>query len=42
VNIGLPRQLSHKYLGEEPLSESPDVVRLIVRVQPWKIGIVNL
>jgi len=33
----LPKELSHKYLGEDPPAESDDVVRLIVRVIPEKV-----
>ncbi|MCC5577961.1 PPOX class F420-dependent oxidoreductase [Microtetraspora sp. AC03309] len=33
----LPRELSHKYLGEDPPPAEPDEVRLIVRVSPQKI-----
>jgi len=32
----LPKELSHKYLGEDPPPE-PDVIRLIVRVIPEKV-----
>ncbi|MBB5117991.1 pyridoxamine 5'-phosphate oxidase [Streptomyces eurocidicus] len=34
----LPRELSQKYLGEDPPPESDDVPRLIVRVTPRKIS----
>ncbi|UQS28100.1 hypothetical protein L1857_00390 [Amycolatopsis thermalba] len=34
----LPRQLSQKYLGEDPPPESDDVLRLIVRVIPERIS----
>ncbi|MFI1104356.1 PPOX class F420-dependent oxidoreductase [Streptomyces melanogenes] len=33
----LPRELSHKYLGEDPPAESEEVLRLIVRVTPQKV-----
>jgi PPOX class probable F420-dependent enzyme len=33
----LPRELSHKYLGEDPPREEPDEIRLIVRVTPQKV-----
>jgi PPOX class probable F420-dependent enzyme len=33
----LSRQLSHKYLGEDPPAEPDDVIRLIVRVIPAKV-----
>jgi PPOX class probable F420-dependent enzyme len=33
----LPRELSRKYLGEDPPGEPPGVVRLIVRVTPQKV-----
>lgn len=33
----LPRELSQKYLGEDPPPESPDVVRFVVRITPQKI-----
>ncbi len=33
----LPRQLSHKYRGEDPPPESQDTRRLIVRIRPEKI-----
>jgi PPOX class probable F420-dependent enzyme len=33
----LPNKLSHKYLGEDPPSESDEETRLIVRVVPEKI-----
>jgi PPOX class probable F420-dependent enzyme len=33
----LPRRLSQKYLGEDPLAEPDTVRRLIVRVTPRKI-----
>jgi PPOX class probable F420-dependent enzyme len=33
----LPKELSQKYLGEDPPAEPPDVVRLIVRVTPHRI-----
>lgn len=33
----LPRMLSHKYLGEDPPAEPPDVLRLIVRVTPRRV-----
>jgi PPOX class probable F420-dependent enzyme len=33
----LPRELSHKYLGEDPPRAEPDEIRLIVRVTPQKV-----
>jgi len=33
----LPRELSHKYLGEDPPREEPGEIRLIVRVTPQKV-----
>jgi PPOX class probable F420-dependent enzyme len=33
----LPKDLSQKYLGEDPPPEPADVVRLIVRVTPEKV-----
>ncbi|MFC9294198.1 PPOX class F420-dependent oxidoreductase [Streptomyces sp. NPDC057011] len=33
----LPRRLSHKYLGQDPPTESDEVLRLIVRVTPQKV-----
>ncbi|CRK56280.1 pyridoxamine 5'-phosphate oxidase-related,FMN-binding protein [Alloactinosynnema sp. L-07] len=33
----LPLKLSHKYLGQDPMPESNDLLRLIVRVTPSKI-----
>ncbi|WP_371619091.1 PPOX class F420-dependent oxidoreductase [Streptomyces sp. NBC_00454] len=33
----LPRRLSQKYLGEDPLAEPQEVLRLIVRVTPQKV-----
>jgi PPOX class probable F420-dependent enzyme len=33
----LPRELSHKYLGEDPPPAEPDEIRLIVRVIPQKV-----
>jgi PPOX class probable F420-dependent enzyme len=33
----LPRELSHKYLGEDPPAESEDEVRLTVRVVPQRV-----
>ncbi|MCX4781842.1 PPOX class F420-dependent oxidoreductase [Streptomyces sp. NBC_01264] len=33
----LPRELSQKYLGEDPPAEPEEVVRLMVRVTPQKI-----
>jgi PPOX class probable F420-dependent enzyme len=34
----LPKELSHKYLGEDPPPEPEDVIRLIVRVVPEKVN----
>ncbi|MFF7725214.1 PPOX class F420-dependent oxidoreductase [Streptomyces sp. NPDC008001] len=34
----LPRELSQKYLGEEPPAEPDDVLRLIVRVTPQRVS----
>jgi PPOX class probable F420-dependent enzyme len=34
----LPRELSQRYLGEDPPPEPEDVVRLIVRVIPEKVS----
>ncbi|MFD5034104.1 PPOX class F420-dependent oxidoreductase [Streptomyces sp. NPDC058405] len=33
----LPRELSRKYLGEDPPAEPEEVLRLIVRVTPQKV-----
>lgn len=33
----LPRELSQKYLGEDPPAEPDEVLRLIVRVTPRKV-----
>lgn len=33
----LPRELSQKYLGEDPPAEPEEVLRLIVRVTPQKV-----
>jgi PPOX class probable F420-dependent enzyme len=33
----LPVELSQKYLGEDPPAESPDEVRLVVRITPDKV-----
>jgi PPOX class probable F420-dependent enzyme len=33
----LPRELSHKYLGEDPPKAEPGEVRIIVRVTPEKV-----
>jgi PPOX class probable F420-dependent enzyme len=33
----LPKTVSHKYLGVDPPAESPDELRLIVRVRPTKV-----
>jgi PPOX class probable F420-dependent enzyme len=33
----LPRELSHKYLGEDPPKPEPGEVRLIVRVIPERV-----
>jgi PPOX class probable F420-dependent enzyme len=33
----LPRELSHKYLGEDPPKAEPGEVRIMVRVTPEKI-----
>ncbi|WP_424886908.1 PPOX class F420-dependent oxidoreductase [Streptomyces sp. XH2] len=34
----LPRELSQKYLGEDPPAESDDVLRLIVRVTAQRVS----
>jgi PPOX class probable F420-dependent enzyme len=34
----LPALLSHKYLGEDPPAEGPEVLRLIVRVRPQRVN----
>jgi len=34
----LPRALSHKYLGQDPLPEPDEVTRVVVRVIPQKIN----
>jgi PPOX class probable F420-dependent enzyme len=34
----LPRDLSHKYLGEDPPAESDDEERLIVRILPERVN----
>ncbi|MFJ4779140.1 hypothetical protein [Streptomyces sp. NPDC088762] len=34
----LPRELSQKYLGEDPPPEPDEVLRLVVRVTPQKIS----
>lgn len=34
----LPRALSHRYLGEDPLPQPDEVTRLIVRVIPERIN----
>lgn len=34
---GLPKELSHKYLGEDPPAEKPEERRLIVRITPDRV-----
>ncbi len=33
----LPRELSHRYLGEDPPKDEPGEVRMIVRIVPEKV-----
>ncbi|MCP3755542.1 PPOX class F420-dependent oxidoreductase [Streptomyces sp. TBY4] len=33
----LPRELSHKYLGQDPPPEADEILRLVVRVTPVKV-----
>lgn len=33
----LPRRLSHKYVGEDPPAEGPEVQRVIARLVPEKV-----
>ncbi|MFF4319556.1 PPOX class F420-dependent oxidoreductase [Streptomyces sp. NPDC001568] len=37
VDKALPRELSQKYLGEDPPAEPEETLRLIVRVTPQKV-----
>ena len=34
----LPHRLSHKYLGQDPMPESAEIARVIVRVTPYKLN----
>ncbi|MFF7988306.1 pyridoxamine 5'-phosphate oxidase family protein [Kitasatospora xanthocidica] len=38
----LPRELSQRYLGEDPPAEPADVVRLIVRITAEKVVAISL